>query len=150
MHREVHFGFGVVEAVVDALFCEDQAHDLDVGAARKAENGDGHGIAPRRRGGPDLQGEAISPAASARRAGKVQCLGEMPWESRATAFEPDAASLTQSAAKVNPAAVLGAPTRQAGAELTGVRAEDALHRCHKNRAGSRIEARKPHDGKTAM
>jgi hypothetical protein len=38
---------------------------------------------------------------STREAGKVQCLGETPWESRATAFEPDAIYVGQNAAKVN-------------------------------------------------
>src|SRR5260370_8394570 len=38
---------------------------------------------------------------STREAGKVQCLGETPWESRATAFEPDAVHVGQTAAKVN-------------------------------------------------
>jgi hypothetical protein len=48
-----------------------------------------------------LQGKRISPTAFARQAGKVQYLGEMPWDSRATAFKPDAVYLSQTAAKVN-------------------------------------------------
>jgi hypothetical protein len=36
-----------------------------------------------------------SPKASARRAGNEQCLGDMPWISRATAIKPDAAYVLQ-------------------------------------------------------
>jgi hypothetical protein len=67
---------------------------------RSSKDGDGHWGGPSR-AGSDLQGKAISPQLSARQAGKVQCLGEMPWKSRATAFEPDAADVTQNAQKVN-------------------------------------------------
>src|SRR6266702_2435985 len=38
---------------------------------------------------------------SAREAGKVQCLGETPWESRATEIEPDERFVRANAAKVN-------------------------------------------------
>jgi len=40
---------------------------------------------------------------SARQAGEVQCLGEMPWISRATAIEPDAVNVMKVVAYVNPA-----------------------------------------------
>ena len=48
-----------------------------------------------------LIGFDISPTALARRADKVQSLGEMPWVCRATAFKPDLALVRQTRGQVN-------------------------------------------------
>jgi hypothetical protein len=40
MYRQVHFLFGVVEAIIDIPRREDQTGDFDEGAARKSEQCD--------------------------------------------------------------------------------------------------------------
>jgi hypothetical protein len=49
----------------------------------------------------DLWGITASPKALGPRADKEQCLGDMPWISRATAIKPDVSFLRQTKPKVN-------------------------------------------------
>ena len=56
--------------------------------------------------GPELasghrDGDDISPKALGPVSGLVQCLGEMPWEGRVTAFKPDDAPIVRAHPKVN-------------------------------------------------
>jgi len=65
---------------------------------------------------------------SAREAGKVQCLGETPWESRATAIEPDATYVSQKATKVNqPTRLCAGASQSRASDPQGI--DDFFNRC---------------------
>jgi hypothetical protein len=101
MARRVHLRFEVVEGVRDILVGQDDTGHLHENAARKAEQGDVRhwvlqaaaslGFAER-----DIPPQAFGPAS-----GRSAVLGRMPWESRATAFEPDSADMGWSNSRIN-------------------------------------------------